>query len=164
MDKILKCDYDFTSRRWRHISPQGINFVKHMLQKNPDDRPSANEAFREPWLNMSTSASVRWPSDQGGEGGGGEQATLDKVQASIETFAEYSKLKKLALMVVAHKSTSEEIGYLRKGEDRFIYGENLLSSLYYLQENMPTYIIINAITHISTFSLLVSSYDTNGDG
>ena len=29
-------------------------------------------------------------------------------------YAGYSKLKKMALMVVAHKSSSEEIGILRK--------------------------------------------------
>lgn len=39
---------------------------------------------------------------------------MDMVQASIQMFAEYPKLKKMALMVIAHKSTSEEIGFLRQ--------------------------------------------------
>ena len=44
---------------------------------------------------------------------------MDAVQASIQTYASYSKLKKLALMVVAHKSTSAEIGFLRKAFMRY---------------------------------------------
>lgn len=35
------------------------------------------------------------------------------------SFAGYGKLKKLALMVIAYKSTSEEIGFLREMFDRF---------------------------------------------
>ena len=44
---------------------------------------------------------------------------MDAVQASIQTYASYSKLKKLALMDVAHKSTSAEIGFLRKAFMRY---------------------------------------------
>jgi Ca2+-binding EF-hand superfamily protein len=39
---------------------------------------------------------------------------MDHVQATIQTFAEYGRLKKLALLVVAYKSTDDEIGFLRK--------------------------------------------------
>jgi Ca2+-binding EF-hand superfamily protein len=38
----------------------------------------------------------------------------DWVQVSLESFCQYTILKKLALMVVAHKSTDEEIGFLRR--------------------------------------------------
>ena len=39
--------------------------------------------------------------------------------ASMDAFAGYGTLKKLALMVLAHKSTSEEIGYLKKVFKKF---------------------------------------------
>ena len=44
---------------------------------------------------------------------------MDNVSASIRTFATYGKLKKLALLVVAYKSTDEELGFLRKIFDKF---------------------------------------------
>jgi calcium-dependent protein kinase len=43
-----------------------------------------------------------------------ELDSMDMVQAALQNFASYGTLKKLALMVIAHKSTSEEIGFLRK--------------------------------------------------
>ena len=36
-----------------------------------------------------------------------------RIQASIHAFAQYNMLKKLALMIIAYKSTSSEIGFLR---------------------------------------------------
>ena len=44
---------------------------------------------------------------------------MDKVQATIQSFAGYGKLKKLSLMLIAYRSTSEEIGFLRRMFDRF---------------------------------------------
>lgn len=41
-------------------------------------------------------------------------AQLDNIQAAIQAFSGYKTLKKLALMVVAYKSTSDEIGFLKK--------------------------------------------------
>jgi calcium-dependent protein kinase len=38
---------------------------------------------------------------------------MDIIQASIQKFASYPTLKKLALMMVSYKSTSEEVGFLR---------------------------------------------------
>jgi Ca2+-binding EF-hand superfamily protein len=43
----------------------------------------------------------------------------DKVQAAIQSFAGYGRLKRLALMIIAYRATNEEIGYLRKMFERF---------------------------------------------
>mmetsp|Transcript_38667 Transcript_38667/g.54438 ORF Transcript_38667/g.54438 Transcript_38667/m.54438 type:complete len:249 (-) Transcript_38667:128-874(-) len=39
---------------------------------------------------------------------------MDQVQASIEMYSTYSMMKKLGLMVIAHRSDSEEVGFLRR--------------------------------------------------
>jgi Ca2+-binding EF-hand superfamily protein len=39
---------------------------------------------------------------------------MDQVQACIQTFASYSRMKKLALLVLSYRSTDEEIGFLRR--------------------------------------------------
>lgn len=50
---------------------------------------------------------------------GANSEALDNVHAAMQAFAGYGKLKKLSLMVVAYKSTSEEIGFLRKLFNKF---------------------------------------------
>lgn len=63
-----------------------------------------------PWLNQDFSSnSNALP----------EIEQMDSIQASIKAFGEYQTLKKLALMVVAYKSTSEEIGFLRRFFNKF---------------------------------------------
>ena len=64
----------------------------------------AEEAMASAWLNRRHTATVRNPFAQ----------ELTSANESLLRFANYSKLKKVALMVVAHKSTSDDIGILRK--------------------------------------------------
>lgn len=70
----------------------------------PDERATAEEALSSSWLNRRHSATVRNPNAE-------EETSAND---SLFRYASYSKLKKMALMVIAHKSTSEEIGILRK--------------------------------------------------
>ena len=39
---------------------------------------------------------------------------MDQVQACIQTFASYSRMRKLALLVISYRSTDEEVGFLRR--------------------------------------------------
>ena len=77
-------------------------FVKRCLTYDPNERPTAEEALKLAWMQKDF------------EDVSPELDSMDKVQASLQNFAKYGTLKKLALMVIAHKSTSEEIGFLRK--------------------------------------------------
>ena len=86
------------------MSSQGKAFVDDLLVLDPNDRATAEEALRASWLNRRHTATVRNPySDE-----------IERVRQSLQDFSGYSKLRKIALMVIAHKSTSEEIGILRK--------------------------------------------------
>lgn len=77
-------------------------FVKRCLTFDPKRRPSADEALKMAWIQKDF------------ENLPPELDSMDSVQAAMQRFASYGTLKKLALMVIAHKSTSEEIGFLRK--------------------------------------------------
>jgi calcium-dependent protein kinase len=50
---------------------------------------------------------------------GGDVEMMDRIQASIQAFAQYNTLKKLALMVIAYKSSASEIGWLRSIFNKF---------------------------------------------
>jgi Ca2+-binding EF-hand superfamily protein len=77
-------------------------FVKKCLSYNANERPTADEALNLAWMQKDFDNLAP------------ELDSMDMVQAALQNFASYGTLKKLALMVIAHKSTSEEIGFLRK--------------------------------------------------
>lgn len=100
----MKGEYDFKGRRWKKISPQAKAFVGSLLVVDPHERATAEEAYGSTWLNRRFAATVRNPYAE----------EITKAQNSVVNFSNYSKLKKVALMVIAHKSTTDEIGILRK--------------------------------------------------
>ena len=104
VNQIMAGQYAYKGRRWKRISKQGKAFIDDLLVVDPDDRATSEEALRASWLNRRFGATVRSPHVE----------EMDSAKTSIMKFANYSKLRKVALMVVAHKSTSTEIGILRK--------------------------------------------------
>lgn len=104
VEQIMVGKFEFKGRRWKRLSEQSKAFVSDLLVLDPEDRMTADEAIGASWLNRRHGATVRNPHEE----------EYESARGSIKKFANYSKLKKVALMVVAHKSTSEEIGILRK--------------------------------------------------
>lgn len=104
VEQIMKCEIDFKGRRWKRVSPQAKEFVKDLLVADPDERATAILANQSMWLNKRHTATVRGPT----------MDEIDTISGTMKNYADYSHLKKLALMVIAHKSTSAEIGILRK--------------------------------------------------
>jgi len=104
VEQILKGQFDFRGRRWRKISDQAKVFVQELLVLDPTERVNANEAFSHTWLNKRFAATTRAPLAE----------EEDEARQAMHRYAGYTKLKKMALMVVAHKSSTEEIGILRK--------------------------------------------------
>jgi calcium-dependent protein kinase len=111
--RIITGKYSFASRRWKQVSADAKEFVQSLLEIVPDKRPSASDAWKSPWLQSFDEEDVCGDEDDD------KGATMDRIQANIQAFAEYSKLKRLALMVIAHKSTDEEIGILKRMFARF---------------------------------------------
>jgi calcium-dependent protein kinase len=109
LDKITRCNFDFKGRRWSTVSNPAKNFIVDLLMHDPDERPSAKEAKQSIWLNMRLASSVRTANE----------ADMDAAAISFENYATHKTLQKLALMVIAHKSNSEEIGFLRNVFKRY---------------------------------------------
>mmetsp|Transcript_16724 Transcript_16724/g.31684 ORF Transcript_16724/g.31684 Transcript_16724/m.31684 type:complete len:679 (-) Transcript_16724:4023-6059(-) len=104
VEKIKNCEYDFQGKRWMQVSRQAKNFVTYLLQHDSDRRPSAEVARQDFWLNKKLSSSVRTANEE----------DMEAVATSIENYATHTMLRRLGLMLIAHKSTSEEIERLRK--------------------------------------------------
>ena len=90
------------------MSPEAKEFISDLLVLDPDQRADAERALGSAWLNIqsaaSTTSTMCTPRAEEEE----------MARSAMLKYASYPKLKKMALMVVAHKSSSEEIGVLRK--------------------------------------------------
>lgn len=91
--QILKGKYSFGASRWRNVTTEAKEFVRSLLRRRPAKRPSADSALQSPWLTQNFTASTALADIE----------QMDSIQASIQAFAGYTTLKKLALMVVAYK-------------------------------------------------------------
>lgn len=109
LSKISRCNFDFKGRRWSTVSKTAKNFIVDLLMHDPKERPSANEAKQSIWLNMRLTSSVRTATED----------DMDAAALSLENYATHKTLQKLALMCIAHKSNSEEIGFLRSVFKRY---------------------------------------------
>lgn len=117
IEKIKTCDYKFKSRKWHQISPTAIDFVKSLLIYDPKERMTAWEALDHPFLdngfdNEKRSVRRRRQSSVA-------RIPVEMLLASIQRFGGYTKLKKLALLVIAYTSTSTDMKDLRKVFTRF---------------------------------------------
>jgi Ca2+-binding EF-hand superfamily protein len=129
--KIMYGKFFFKARRWKEISPEAKDFVTSLLVKDVNHRPSCHDALTHDWFkgrNRAHGSEILSP------------AIMDRVQATIKTFAGYTKLKKLALYVIAHKSSDDEIGFLQQlFQDRFDLKEDGVISLEEFKEALSVY-------------------------
>ena len=96
--------YEYTGRRWKTVSNQAKAFIDDLLVLEPSDRATAREALTSTWLNRRLAATERGP----------HKDEFLHVKQVIQRYVKYPRLRKLALMVIAHQSRTEEIGILRK--------------------------------------------------
>ena len=110
-DKIVKYQWDkkFEGPEWAHISADAKKFVSSLLVYDENDRKSAAQALRSPWLNKTFSLDSRRPEDE----------VMSSVTNALIHSANEGKFKKLAMQVIAYNSSTSEIEKLRNAFDAF---------------------------------------------
>lgn len=106
--KIQQGQWKFVGRKWKANSRECKAFIKRLLVQEPKDRPTATLAMEDLWFEKEKD--FKEEEDELSL----STAVMDRVQATMQMFAGYSRLKKLALLVIAHQSIDEEIGFLRR--------------------------------------------------
>ena len=91
---VMSGKFGFKGHRWRPISSEAKDFVVHCLVAKASQRKSADEMMKHSFIVNHV--------DEYRNGMIGF-ALMDRVQATIQTYCLYEKLKKLGLLVVAHK-------------------------------------------------------------
>eukprot|EP00899_Mesostigma_viride_P019571 jgi/Mesvir1/27615/Mv07348-RA.1 len=98
-DAVLRGQIDFSSDPWPKISDSAKELVRQMLRQNPKERLSALQVLEHPWVR-------------------GEEAPdnpLDQaVLKRLKNFSVMNKFKKMALKVVAHNLSEEELKGLKE--------------------------------------------------
>jgi len=105
--KIVKGEYSMEGEDWAKVSQSAKDFCKSLLTYDPDKRPTAAEALKDPWLRKNAPLSARRPG----------QEAMTKVQNALVHSAQDSKLKKVAAMMIAYKSSNESLKELRDAFD-----------------------------------------------
>jgi len=107
--KIRKGSYSFYAKTWAHISQESKDFVKELIVLDPEVRLNGQQALEHVWQSNEFALSERIP----------DEDFLESVQYTLGHFSEVGDFKKIALMVIAHKSSSSEIVNLRKAFDAY---------------------------------------------
>lgn len=106
-DSVRTGRFDFPSPEWDTISDTAKQFVRFMLQKDPESRPTAAQAMEHKWITMH--------SDPIESNINSEKPSLLQASHRSTTFQKYlalQKLKKAALVVIASNLTHDQVGSL----------------------------------------------------
>jgi calcium-dependent protein kinase len=104
MELILDGTVRYDSPIWETIDETAKDFVQGLLIVNPDDRMTAEEASMHRWIKEREEQPEEKPTDD----------VLADVDHCLLQYKNNSLLKKIALNVIAHQSTSADTQHLRK--------------------------------------------------
>lgn len=122
-ENVRNGNYSFKSKHWRGISTDAKNFVRSLLDMNPESRPTAADALKHPWITS---------------GGTGMHDATDSSEVDeaignsikqVQQYREFSRLKKMALMSVAIGMEDREVEQMKLAFQEFDVQKNGTISL-----------------------------------
>lgn len=124
IDRIMRCDYTFEKDYWKPISAEAKDFVSNLLVLDPKVRYNAAQSQQHKWLSKEFKQSDRVPTESF------QAAVAD----NLLVYKDTAELKKVALNIIAHRSSTEEIFKLRKCFDAYDTTNNGIISFEEFQE------------------------------
>lgn len=109
IDLIMRGKFEFYAPVWKDISDDAKSFCTALLQVDPKVRLTAAAALEHSFIVSRETLPTEVPSEE----------TLKAVDDCLLNYRQTSELKKLALNVIAHRSTAEEILQLRQAFDAY---------------------------------------------
>lgn len=124
--RVLTGDVQFNTALWDETSEESKQFIRSLLKVDPSERLTANDAMNDLWFRSRAVSSSHVSLCR--------QELIEEVQDSIVRYADTGEFRKLALNVIAKKSTSDEIFELRKVFDEF---DTLNSGMFFSVSVLP---------------------------
>jgi calcium-dependent protein kinase len=109
IDLILAGEYKREGAAWDGLSDNARDFVQKLLVVDAKHRMDAEQALKHPWLVEREQLPDERPSPE----------VLANIDNAITSYMHTSALKKLALMVIAHRSTAPAVAELRRVFEQF---------------------------------------------
>lgn len=106
---ILKGKFSFYAPIWSNLTDESKDFIRSLIEVEPIKRSTAVQALKHPWLEINFPLHKRAP----------DLRTMESIPESMRRYGEVSEFKKMALMIIAHQSSTDEIIQLRKAFDQF---------------------------------------------
>ena len=98
----------FEGEVWSTVSSDAKDFISKLLQRKPEDRPTAKEALMHKFIRSRNKLS--------------KQPTPElrrSIGSSVVRYAESSRFKQIALHVIANRSSSDEVFELRNAFNKY---------------------------------------------
>ncbi|KAG7355131.1 serine/threonine protein kinase [Nitzschia inconspicua] len=114
IDRIMRCDYTFEKDYWLPVSAEAKDFISNLLVLDPKIRFNAAQAQKHVWLSKEFKLSDRAPT----------ASFQSAVADNLLMYKDTAELKKVALNIIAHRSSTEEILQLRKCFDAYDTANN----------------------------------------
>ena len=109
IDRIIRADYvDMEGGNWDHVSNEAKDFVKSLLQLDPQRRPSALEALDSPWMQTQNDADVENLSLMNHD----QKEQRAKCLAVLLVIEKASSNDILKLQRILHRYDPEETGFI----------------------------------------------------
>jgi calcium-dependent protein kinase len=124
IDRIMRNDYAFEGEIWKSVSDESKDFITHLLVLDPQQRMDADTALKHKWLSKEYNLSDRRPDEE----------LMKQVENNLVAYKHASALKKVALNVIAHKSSPHEIYQLRKAFQQYDIENNGVISFHEFKE------------------------------
>lgn len=109
IDMIMRGNVEYDKPGFKKVSDSAIDFCKQLLIVDPKQRLTAEGALQHPWIVKREQLLDELPDNE----------VLESIDDCLIHYKHTSQLKKLALNVIAHRSTTAEILQLRKIFDSF---------------------------------------------
>ncbi|CAD8109050.1 unnamed protein product [Paramecium sonneborni] len=103
MEKVSKGAYSFETQEWEEVSKEAKDFIRKMLQIEPNKRYSAQQALNDPWIKKFTNPTQF------------DKPLMTKVLTNMRKFTEQQKLQEAVFKFIVNQlATKEEKAELLK--------------------------------------------------
>lgn len=120
LSKITRGDYYMNSMHWKNISPSAKDFVRKLLDKNTSTRLDAKKALNHAWILKNEQKSL---------GAASQEEESSSVIDDIVLHGKSPRMKKLALLLVAHNTVNDKVEKLHTWFDQMDTGKTGVISL-----------------------------------
>jgi calcium-dependent protein kinase len=165
IDRIMRCDYTFEKDYWKPISSEAKDFISKLLVLDPKIRYNATQAQQHEWLSKEFKLADRIP----------RESFQTAVADNLLVYKDTAQLKKVALNIIAHRSSAEEILQLRQCFDAYDTANNGIISFEEFREalakanysekdikDMFESVDVNANGHVMYTEFIAATLETQG--